>query len=457
MTSILSDFQDKIQTESRIKRFLKLFKVLELMKASGFAKIKGIPLLAVVHFLLELVFTHKNLFRTMSSHKDSVPFAKDTVYRLLNDPRSDWRQLQVQLGGEIINNHLNPLTSKDRVSALIFDDSAYSRDRSKKVELLARVKDHVTGRYFKGFRLLTGGWTDGATFIPLASALLSSSKAKNRLYEQGPDVPVGSPGEKRRKEALQSGTTLILDMLDQILVHVQSFQYVLFDSWFSWPNVIKGIKARQRDVVCMLKDMPKIYYTYQEKSYRLSELYKVVAKQQGKRPYIASAIVDYYGLPVRIVFVRNRNDKKSREWLALLSTDIEVSEEEIIRTYGLRWDIEVFFKMCKSFLRLAKEFQSRSYDAMVAHTTIVCIRYMMLAVENREQKDSRAHGELFYLFCDEVADLDFTQAFMYILDLFAQTLREHLFLSDSMLNQILTAFMEKLPGFIHDRLLLNAA
>ena len=207
-------------------------------------------------------------------------------------------------------------------------------------------------------------------------------------------MPAGSPGEQRRKEALQSGTTLIVDMLDQILVHVQSFRYVLFDSWFNWPNVIKGVKARQRDVVCMLKDMPKIKYTYQGMSYRLSELYKVT-KQNGKRAYIGSIIVDYYGLPTHIVFVRNRSNKKKREWLALLSTDLEISEEEIIRIYGLRWDIEVFFKMCKSFLRLAKEFQSLSYDAMVAHTAIVCIRYMMLAVENREQKDSKAHGELF--------------------------------------------------------------
>lgn len=114
-----------------------------------------------------------------------------------------------------------------------------------------------------------------------------------------------------------SGTAFVFQV--QILVHVQSFRYVLFASWFSWPDVIKGVKARQRDVVCMLKDMPKIHYMYQGKTYRLSELYKVVTKQNGKRPYIASVIVDYYGLPSRIVFVRNRNDKKGREWLALLS------------------------------------------------------------------------------------------------------------------------------------------
>ncbi|QNB48296.1 hypothetical protein BR63_04525 [Thermanaerosceptrum fracticalcis] len=347
MTSILSDLYDKVQTESRVARFIKQFNVVRVLKESGFNKIKGFSLIGIVDFLLALVFTHKNMFRTMQSSKELVQFAKDTTYRFLNDPRSDWRQFQLRLGAQIIKDYLSLLTSKERVRTIVFDDSAYSRDRSKKVELLARVKDHVTGRYFKGFRKFTAGWTDGATFIPLAFALLSSANPKNRLYEQGPDIPQGSPGEHRRKEAVQPGTTVMLDMLDQILV--------------------------------------------------------------------------------------------------------------LIRIYGLRWDIEVYFKMCKSFLRLAKEFQSRTYDAMIAHTTIVCIRYMLLAVENREQKDSRTHGEIFYQFCDEVTDLDFTQAFLYFLDLFTQTLRENLFLSELMVDQLLAAFMAKLPSFIKNRLCLNAA
>jgi IS4 transposase len=50
---------------------------------------------------------------------------------------------------------------------------------------------------------------------------------------------------------------------------------------------------------------------------------------------------------------------------------INLSETEIARIYGKRWNIEVFFKMCKSYIRLAEKFQGRSYDMAVAHTTIV--------------------------------------------------------------------------------------
>jgi Archaeal putative transposase ISC1217. len=49
------------------------------------------------------------------------------------------------------------------------------------------------------------------------------------------------------------------------------------------------------------------------------------------------------------VFVRHRT--KKNEWLAILSTDCTLSEEVIIRIYGIRWDIEIFFKCTKSLLR----------------------------------------------------------------------------------------------------------
>lgn len=86
----------------------------------------------------------------------------------------------------------------------------------------------------------------------------------------------------------------------------------------------------------------------------------------------------------RIVFVRVRN---IRSWLALLSTDVELADEEILQLYKRRWDIEVFFKISKSYLQLAKEFQRRSYDALVAHTTIVFARYIMLELARFSAKD----------------------------------------------------------------------
>ena len=40
--------------------------------------------------------------------------------------------------------------------------------------------------------------------------------------------------------------------------------------------------------------------------------------------------------------------------------------------------------------------RSISYDAMTAHVAIVFTRYMMLAIEQRQNTDMRTIGELFY-------------------------------------------------------------
>ena len=56
-----------------------------------------------------------------------------------------------------VTSAFDRLTRPERVNVLILDDSVIKRNRSKKVELLARVYDHVEHKLQKGFTLLTLG------------------------------------------------------------------------------------------------------------------------------------------------------------------------------------------------------------------------------------------------------------------------------------------------------------
>ncbi|UNL39433.1 transposase, partial [Lactobacillus delbrueckii] len=56
---------------------------------------------------------------------------------------------------------------------------------------------------------------------------------------------------------------------------------------------------------------------------------------------------------------------------------------------------EVFFKTCKSFLKLGTEYHGLSYEALTAHTAFVFLRYMFMSVEKRDDEDDRTIGELF--------------------------------------------------------------
>ena len=156
---------------------------------------------------------------------------------------------------------------------------------------------------------------------------------------------------------------------------------------------------------------------------------------------------------VKIVFVKDRN---SKNWLAVLSTDTAISDEEVLRIYGKRWDIEVFFKVIKSHLALAKEFQGRNYDMMIAHTTIVFMRYAMLAVEARNSTDPRTIGDLFYYMCDEMEDIKFYAALMLIMDVLKQVLYNELLISEEAATQIMDAFISALPAVWKQKFKLSA-
>ena len=62
-----------------------------------------------------------------------------------------------------------------RSTVFIIDDSLYERAGFKRTELASRAFDHVSMRFKKGFRLLTLGWTDGCTFLPINYSLLASN------------------------------------------------------------------------------------------------------------------------------------------------------------------------------------------------------------------------------------------------------------------------------------------
>ncbi len=103
--------------------------------------------------------------------------------------------------------------------------------------------------------------------------------------------------------------------------------------------------------------------------------------------------------------------------------------------------------MCKSYLKLAKEFEGRSYDMMTAHTAIVFIRYICIAWEQRQSQDPRCFGELFFLVSDELKDISFSKALETLLIALVETLRDAFFLTASQIDDLLDSFLAKIPAF----------
>ena len=425
-----------------------VFRELEInkhLRNAGIIKGFGFSTSYLFQLVFCLVFQHKSWFTLLQSKKGDRYPGKDTVYRFLNYSKFAWRRFFTLFSAHTIQK-VSMLTNGNRPKVLIVDDSMYDRNRSKKVELLARCRDHSsTGkRFYKGFRMLTLGWSDGATFMPVDFALLSSKKAQvNGISEQ---IDKRTSGYKRRIEALETAPLLVPCMLDRALQAGVSAQYVLMDSWFTHAPLVQSIVALGMDVIGMVKPT-KQHYLVNDRCLSLKELYKIAIPVQGPKDILRSIQVTLKnGVPVKVVFIQNRNKKS--EWLAILSTDCTLSEQEIIRIYGMRWDIEVFFKATKSLLRLQKEFQGTSYDLLISHTTIVFARYMVLSWQNRCHTDQRTIGGLFYELCDEINELDWAVALHQLIELFNDALKHINHKIQKLIKSQLQQWITGLPSYI---------
>ena len=385
--------------------------------------------------------------RTGSFKED---FSKNTFYRFLNSAKTNWLRFTSLLAADIVNNGIKDLTDASRKNVFIIDDSLFNRTSCKKTELGSKVFDHTGMNYKKGYRMLTLSWSDGNTLIPVNSCLLASSKESNII---GPVKAFDKRtlAGKRRKLAQTKAPEAMLTLLDTAVSAGLSAEYVLFD--FSNPAQITAIKRKGMDVIAMIKKSSRIKYTYNDEQLNIKEIYSKNKKRRGRSKYLLSVDVivgKENPIPAKIVCVRNKANRK--DWLAFICTDTSLSEEEIIRIYGKRWQIEVFFKTCKSMLNLIGECHSLSYDALTAHVAIVFTRYMLLATEQRQNEDQRTLGELFFFLVDEMADITFSRSLGILMDALMASLQEILKLSDEQLSALIADFESRLPEYLRNAL-----
>ena len=390
--------------------------------------------------------------RTGSFHES---FSKNTFYRFLNSTKTNWLKFTTLLSKAVADT-IEPLTGSDRINAFVVDDSLFERTSCKKTELGSKVFDHASMRYTKGYRLMTLGWTDGNTFLPINSSLLASSKTSNLIGPQQHHDGRSLAGQ-RRKLAQMKGTSVMVELLKTALNAGYKADYVLYDSWFSNPAQLVAVKNLGLNSIAMIKKSSRIRYEYEGQMLSIKKIYGICKKRRGRSRYLLSVNVmigKEQKIPAKIVCVRNKRNKK--DWIAFICTNPDLSEEEIIRIYGKRWQIEVFFKTCKSYLNLVGECHSLSYDALTAHVAIVFARYMMLALEQRKDQDHRTLGEIFFFLTDELADITFGESLQIILKAMFEGIYTVFQVTEAQIDAFIDIFVDRLPDFIQNSLAKSA-
>lgn len=440
------DFENpKTEVQCKFGDAIRELQISKLLIKSNIKGKSGKSFYEVFQFLLLLVFQNCNLYHFLNSKKKDTAFSKNTYYRFLNNASFNWVKF-ISLLATRVTSYFDKLTRPERVICLVLDDSVIARERSKKVELLSYVFNHVIGKTVKGFNLLTLGWTDGYSFIPVGFNMMASAKESKRIAPANASIDKRSNGGKARKNAvLQKPEAAMLLIRNALSAGIKA-SYVLMDTWFTNEPFIANILAEGLDVIGMLKDN-KQRYIYKGKKYNLKQPGKLVSfHRPGDILFSIQVSTGKQNIPVKLVFVRNRN--KCSDYIVLLSTDCTLSSGEIVRTYGNRWSIELFFRASKSLLDLGSEFQGLSYDMTVSSTAVVFTRYILLEWLRRKKNDDKTICELFYVCCDDIQDMELTTALRQLLELLANGLENKMItITSEVKSQLINWFVSQ-PAFI---------
>ena len=407
--------------ESKINRLFVSLKVKTWLQRTNIVKKDGYPAahLLFVLFLLPLLkldtihcFCRKGWRQWSPSGKDAFYRFKQSCFR--------WRSFSYKFLIELFNK----LPDTDGQKFFVIDDTVLAK-RGRHMQNLSYIYDHSQGRSVLGYCLVKLGLLSSNGYYPLDFSFWFSATR----HPKTPAPVIGDPrsisGQRSFEAATYSKLELALQMIKRAIANGIGADYVLFDSWYAWPSLIKtivGIPGGPH-VICRLKDT-KTQYRYRGKKYRLSALYRLVKGQLEKSQRTGlllkrvTVIMPGSEDPVVIVFakgyhepdqeaVKGRKKQAEPKWVALLSTDTRLHSATIIKHYTRRWAIEVCFKECKQLLALGKE-QSQSFEAQVFAATISFLRYAVLSHLN-EAENTGSKGILFEHLVDEAAQVTYVQ------------------------------------------------
>jgi len=395
--------KDKLAISDKLINLFRMFNISVLCLKNKMLKFKGYPVADIISVLTLFPFmaiATVNSFM-LSRFKQLIDAQKDTFFRLKNNEYYNWRNLLFLFAKRF--NKLNTrhddrdaYQSSDNPKCLIVDDSLISKVGTK-IEFIGKVFDHVMKKSVLGFKLLLLAFWDGNSLIPLDFSY-HAEQGKNKKYPFGllkrqlnqrfsKPRRQDAAGHKRAQELFVDKISNAIALIKRAVKHGFVADYVLSDSWFSSEKLIKTVRQLKQGIIHFLGmvKMDKRRYDYQGQQLNAKELITKLKPTHKKRAKKLNAcyievMVNYSDIgPVKLLFTRFA---KRSKWRLILSTDVNLSFQQVMKIYNIRWTIEVLFKECKQHLNLGK-CQSNDFDAQIADTTISLLVYMMLSFHKK--------------------------------------------------------------------------
>ena len=329
-------------------------------------------LLRCLQTLFELPLSQRRFYTFMASPKLPWPQLWATLWSLIPEPVVNGRLLLA------LDDYINPKTGKKIFGCASFFDHAAKLNQSKYPWSQNVVSIGL-------LKIVKGRWA----FLPLAF----------RFYHMKKTIDSGQLEINGKVVAFQSKFEQAIEMLTHIAERFRDLPLLIVtDSWFGNNGLFQPMREHIGDhchllsrlrVNASLFDTPPNRCKNQRgraKKYgrklgcattlamrfkRSASTYSVnlYSKQREVLAYDKLLMLKTLKCVVRVVWIYRKS-----QWIALFTTDLELSVEQIIEYYGARWKIESGFKEIKQEIGSSKS-QTWNPHAVTNH-----LNFCMMAV-----------------------------------------------------------------------------
>ena len=364
-----------------------------ILKQSNFIKRDvGVPPYMVILQFLYMFLINKKISSFMKYSNDS--FKKDVYYRLLKNSKYNWRKLLLLTSVNLINK-LSSLQKPTDTKVFIIDDTVEIK-RGKYIESSCKnLWSNKDKRVVKGLNIVSLNYSDTHTDMMLD---FSMNYNKNQIIDSIDNkYHHRSNAYKRRIEGRNGKNIQAINMLKRALSSGIYADYLLVDSWYAKPNFIKEVRDNGLDTIARVAKSNRIWQ-FSGKYKTLEALYnhekqnktsKLGNYNSIKYSYVSTITTHKTLGRVKIVFIRTKENL-----IPIFSTNIHLSDLEIINTYKKRWNIEQGYKDLREYFQFGKE-ENRIYEALIARITLSFLAYNLTSYINRINNEPQTLGNLF--------------------------------------------------------------
>ena len=412
---IINIIHDKLRNP--IYETLQLLNLKSILKQSNFTKREGVGAHVVVLHFVYMLMMNKKISTFMDQSKDSLK--KDVYYRLLKNSSYNWRKLLSLTSLKIIKL-LHKVQSGASIKVLILDDTVEGKTGKQIEGSRSSLWSNKEKRTIKGINVVSLNYSDGLSNIMLDFAISMGKFAKVEIAEFTQKIDTRTTAYKRRAEIMIGKSQIAIDMVNRAITSGIQADYLLVDSWYSKPIFLKEMNDLGLKVITRIANNNKIW-NFMDKEKTLDAIYskykKLKNSQNGtygkkiKFKYFSVIVEHKNAGKLKIVFLKTKD-----KLIPIVSTDLEITDDEIIEIYKRRWDIEQGYKELRQHFGFGQE-ENRIYEALIARITLSFFTYNIVSYINRMSNEPKTIGGLFKDLECELATLAIAmQTFIAILD-----------------------------------------